>query len=444
MKMDRQSSTAYLFRSNATRLELAAVVVFAAVLLIWNGATRSNLPFVVWSLGSVLIVLRLSRFDSLHPLAAFLFPWLTVSVFAQLELSRFARPLTGKTYATIWGLELAAIISSYLLTQRPPGRGKAPELTAFRPSRVTLLFILYSGLTVLNVALAGYVPLVSGVATGDTGYLDFGLHGIYGFYNAFANSLGVLCFFLFCKTGRKLYLLACLLIGAVFVLFVSRQNVVSMLVQCGVIYSFVKGRIGRTKLIVAVTVVLVLFSIAGNLRSGDVKQIAGIKDEYQNVPGALIWVYAYSYFNIVNLDNVVTSPGVPVYDGSSLFSLLPTFMRPEISHIEQEIELSQFNAYSYVAPVYADLGLAGTVLFTVLVTAWAIRSYQRALVERSFYLIAKYSVLFFCALFSFFVNFWLYLPVISEIPILAGMSWFVFSTVRETFPVQVTLRPVTS
>ena len=294
--------------------------------------------------------------------------------------------------------------------------------------RFSALVVLFAVLTIFNVAVAGYVPLINGIRTGDTGYLDFGVHGIYGFYNALANALGVLAFFLFLRTGQKSYLVVCLLIGAVFVLFVTRGNLLSLLVECTVVYCFVRGGISWKKLAAGGALMLVLFSVAGNLRSGDIKDIAGIEDEYQNLPDGVIWIYGYSYFNVLNLDNVVTNPRLPAYDGSAVLSLLPSFLRPEISHIDEEIELEQFNAYSYVAPIYADVGLWGTVLFTCGIMWWTVRSYQQALCDRSFYSISKYSVLLFCALFSFFVNFWFYLPIISEIPILALMSRYVLST----------------
>ncbi len=212
------------------------------------------------------------------------------------------------------------------------------------------------------------------------------------------------------------------LIGAVFVLFVTRQNILSLLVQCAVLHGLVRGRISAKKLGAGILLVLILFSVAGNLRTEGIKDIAGIKEEYQNLPDPLIWVYGYSYFNVLNLDNVVTSPYVPFYDGSGILSLLPSFLRPDTSHTEDELEVEQFTVLSYIAPIYADAGLWGTVVFTIAVIWWTTRSYQQAVGTRSFYPAAKYSVLFFCALFSFFWNFWMYLPVIFEIPILALIS----------------------
>jgi oligosaccharide repeat unit polymerase len=439
--MARNPNTGFVLDTGHIWIELPAIILAAGGLIVWSAFSHSGLPFVIWSVVCALVVLRLAKFDYLNPLPAFIFPWLAVSVFGQLELSRYARPLAGKTYATIWALELAALLTYYMAARHEPKQLAERDGRTFSAGRFSTLMVLYGGLTLLNVALAGYVPLISGILSGDPGYLDFGVHGIYGFYNAFANALGVFAFFLYCRTRRKSYLYACLAIGVVFILFVSRQNIISMLVECVVVYSLSRRRISRAKLITAMAVVLVLLSVAGDLRSGDIKTIAGIKDEYQNVPGALVWVYAYSYFNVVNLDNVISNPQVPTVDGSSVFSLLPTFIRPETSLIQNEIEVEQFNAYSYVAPIYADLGLWGTVLFTIAITWWGVRSYQRALLDGSFYSMAKYSVLFFCALFSFFVNLWFYLPIISEIPILAGISWYVLKPGEERAPAAISLTP---
>jgi oligosaccharide repeat unit polymerase len=332
--------------------------------------------------------------------------------------------LSNKTYVLVWAVELSAFAAYYFVRKKPLLRKRqAREVVSV--DRFSVLVWSFVILSVFNVAVAGYVPLIAGIRTGDSGYLDFGIHGIYGFYNAFANALGILSLFMFLRTKGKRYLAVWLLICAVFILFVSRQNVLSMVVQSVVVYCFVKGRISRKKLAAGVVFALLLFSFAGNLRSGDIKQVAGIKNEYQDLPDAAIWIYAYSYFNVLNLDNVLTNSQLPVYDGSAVLSLLPTFLRPELSHLDDEIELEQFNAYSYVAPIYADVGLWGTVLFTFGIMWWTARSYQQVLEDGSFYSIAKYSVLFFCALFSFFVNFWFYLPIIFEIPILAWMSHYV-------------------
>jgi oligosaccharide repeat unit polymerase len=404
---------------------LLALALLVGGFLVWRVGSPSSYSFVLWSILCVPCVLFALKFDYLNPLLVFLLPWFVVTMFASMEISRYARPLNAKTYTVLWAMELAAVASYFLAVYtKTTGQG-ARRSAVVKQQRYWMLLAFYLVLTILNVAAAGYVPLIRGILTGDSGYLDFGIHSIYGFYNAFSSSLAVLSFYLYLRTRRKSYLIVYILIYAVFLLFVTRGFIISVLVQSLVVYSFVQHRIKMRTVAIGGAVVLALFSVAGNLRSGSIKEIAGIEEQFENVPDPLIWTYAYSYFNVLNLDNVISNPRLPAYDASSILSLLPSFIRPESSHIDEEIELSQFNAYSYLAPVYADMGIWGSVVFTFAVTWWGARSYQKAIRHRSFYSVAKYSVLFFCALFSFFVNFWFSLPLIFEIPILAGMSDFV-------------------
>ena len=403
----------------------AAFVCVATCLILWAASSRSDMPLYLWTIACGIFGLLFSRCDYLNPLVAFLVPWIGITFFSTLELSRYARPLSGKTYAVVWGIQFIAFVVYYVAAQKkaPPSGGSKSETV--RSGRLWALVVVYVLLTVFNVAAAGYVPLIRGILTGDTGYLEFGIHGIFGFYNAFANALGLLAYFAFLQTGRRLYVSICVLICLVFLLFVNRQNILSMLVQCTVLHCLLRGRINWKKLAASLVLFLLAFSAAGEFRSGSIKEIAGIKDEYQYLPDPVIWIYAYSYFNVLNLDTIVVNPRVPFYDGSSLVDLLPSFMRPMIAHEGDDIDVAQLNVYSYVAPVYQDVGFFGTVIFTGGIIWWSVRSYQHALQNGSFYSLSKYSVLFFCALFSFFVNLWFYLPVIFAIPILASMSKYV-------------------
>ena len=423
--MANGSNASFLPGEDSIGCAFAAFVCVAICLMLWAASSRSDIPLYSWTIACGIFALLFSRCDYLNPLVAFLVPWMGISFFSTLELSQYTRPLSGKTYAVVWGIEFIAFVAYYLAAQRKPQRPSGSKNEAVNSGRLWALVALYVLLTVFNVAAAGYVPLIRGILTGDTGYTEFGIHGIFGFYNAFANALGLLAYFAFLKTGRKLYLSICLLICFVFVLFVTRQSMLAMLVPFTVLHCLMRARISWKKLTASLAIMLLAFSIAGQLRSGSIKEIAGIKDEYQYLPDPVIWIYAYSYFNVLNLDTIVVNPRVPFYDGSSLVDLLPSFMRPTIAHEGDDIDVAQLNVSSYVAPVYQDVGFLGTVIFTCGIMWWSVRSYQHALQDGSFYSVSKYSVLFYCALFSFFVNFWFYLPVIFEIPILAWMSKYI-------------------
>jgi oligosaccharide repeat unit polymerase len=408
--------------------DLRAIVLMAfapaliATVLLLHHLVPSSLLLWFWSILLLPIAVIVLKFDYLNPLLALLLPWIGITLFGTLDISKYARPISEKTYSLLLAVEIAAVIAYYLSAVSEKHYRPSQQTWVIRPKVYRALIVSYIALTIFNVVAAGYVPIIRGLQTGDTGYLDFGVHSIYGFYNAFANALGILSIYLYLKTRRRGYLLSWGLILVVFTIFVTRQNVVSMLVESFVVYCFVRGRVRLRNLAIATAVVLVLFGVAGNLRSGDIKAIAGVTEEYRNLPDAAVWVYAYGYFNVLNLDNLVMNPQVPTYNGSSLLGLLPSVFRPNVSYYEDVLEVEAFNVLSFIAPIYADVGLLGCVLFTAAVVWWSGRSYQEANEERSFYAITKYAVLFFCALFSFFVNLWLYLPIIAQIIFLKGFS----------------------
>ena len=407
-----------------------AFLLFATGFLAWRMGTPSSSAFVIWSIIAVPVVMLILKFDYLNPLLVFLLPWFVISLFAGLEISQYARPLSQRTYTTLWAMEAIAVVSCYFASWKEPRAQAKKARTLVKQANYRILLYLYLILTVFNIAAAGYVPLIRGIQTGDPAYLDFGVHSIYGFYNAFACALGLLSFYLYLRTRRRSYFMVYICIYTIFVLFVTRGFILVMLVESAVLYCFVRGRINPRKLLAGSVVGLILFGFAGSLRSGDIRKIAGINDDYQALPDAALWLYAYSYFNVLNLDNVITDPEAPYYDGSAVLGLVPTVMRPTTSHSGGEVELEQLNVFSYAAPIYADLGFWGTVLFTGVVIWWATRSYQQAQYDGSFYSISKYSVLFFCTLFSFFSNFWLDLPIIFQILMLAGMSEYISESGR--------------
>jgi oligosaccharide repeat unit polymerase len=400
----------------------AFVPTLLVTALLLHSLIRSSALLWVWSILLLPIAVIVLKFDYLNPMLALLLPWIGITLFGTLEISKYARPVSEKTYSLLLAVEISAVIAYYLSAVSEKHWRPSQQTWVIKSRGYRALVISYITLTIFNVVMAGYVPIIRGIQTGDTGYLDFGIHGIYGFYNAFANALGVLSIYLYLKTRRSGYLWIWSLVLIVFVIFVTRQNIVSILVESFVVYCFVRGRVRLRSLAIATAVVLVLFGVAGNLRSGDIKTIAGVTDEYKNLPDAAVWVYAYGYFNVLNLDNLVSSPQVPVYNGSSVLGLVPSEFRPKISYYDDLPEVEAFNVLSFVAPIYADVGFLGCVLFTGVVVWWSARSYREANEGRSFYAITKYAVLFFCALFSFFVNLWLYLPIIAQIIFLKGFS----------------------
>lgn len=363
--------------------------------------------FFLWSL--------VYKLDVTNIWIAFALPWLLILGYSAMDLSVYSRPIGGDTILSI------VLVISIGLIILPCNGIHTPLLNNYqitvKDSRFKLLLTFYIFFCLLNVLLAGYIPLLRGIMSGDTGYMDFGVKGLYGFFNAFANAFGISSFYFWLNNPqRRLYKWTYFLVLSVFFVFVTRQNMISLLIESFIVYSFLIKKIPGIRLTVIFSVVLVIFSLIGDMRVGaDIAEIAKIKEDYLWIPRAFIWLYAYFYFNILNLDNVVESIPHPAFDGSSVAGLLPSFLRPEFQGAEELLEVSSFTVNSFISPIFFDVGFLGLAIFFVFYCSLAWFYWNKLLEKPNFLGCLGYSVLYFCFLFSFFVNFWFYLPVIFQL-----------------------------
>ena len=395
----------------------AALIISLLLIAFLPGDLEGRIPLAIALVFLYLAVGR--RFDYLDPVVGYLCPWLLILFFSVIKLSRFAITIHRSTYILV----LVSIICAVLVGARtrqttisnerrwlPPKRTRWNARTFFKA--IDLFFVAF---TIFNIVQAGYIPLVRGIATGDTGYLDFGIHGIFGLYLAMANALAIIYLIVYLRTGRRPYLYRYAGIFFVFVLFVSRQNVISSGVESIIAYSLVRRKVPLKKIAIGLATSAILFSILGNFRSGSIREIAGIEEDW--VPDPVVWLYSYSYFNIANVDNLITRSNAPYYDGSSFNQLLPSFLRPESNPDDYYgyLLLINFNVASYMFPVYDDLGEAGVLALTLIAIYLTSKKYVMVYRRFSISQVGTYCVLYFCAAFSFFFNFWFYLPVIFQI-----------------------------
>jgi oligosaccharide repeat unit polymerase len=365
----------------------------------------------------MLYIALVKRFDYLDPLVGYLVPWIIMLFFSTTRLSRYAIGIHAKTY----GLVLLAVTGAMFAAGGPPHKISKirhwanPVKSQFNP-HIYFIFIDISfvSFTALNILIAGYVPLLRGLSGDDTGYLDFGIHGVYGFYLALANALAIVNFIIFLRTGKIIYIVRYVFILVLFVVLITRQNLISVAVESVVAYSVLRRRIKWRTIILGAALAGIIFSLMGSFRSGNIRDIAGVENEYSWVPEPVIWVYAYSYFNLANTDNLVIKSDAPYYDASSLSSLIPSFLRPKYDTGDYLL-VRNFNVSSYMFPVYEDMGRAGVFLLTLTALRLTARKYQLLGQATSIGDVGTYSVLYFCASFSFFYNFWFFLPVIFQI-----------------------------
>src|SRR5947209_11618561 len=157
-------------------------------------------PFTVVFFSAIVLIylVHFRRLNYLDPLVAFCLPWLVVLVASRLDISDLWTELHAPAYRLIFLVLFAAIVAS---------KSVSPSYSV-APLRFRTLFhnVLLMALTALNIALAGYVPLIRGIQTGDPEYLTFGVHGLYGFYLAYMNAYAILCFYAFLTTKENKFL----------------------------------------------------------------------------------------------------------------------------------------------------------------------------------------------------------------------------------------------
>jgi oligosaccharide repeat unit polymerase len=369
------------------------------------------------------------RFDIYNAQVALIIPWVIIFVLHFYELSYIHGSIGLFTI-----LIVLCFVFSYCLGFQFLSRVSVfPKFISLRPVRFVVAYkfdffyyrifaVLFLFLTILNVVLAGYIPLFRLLDTGVSGYFDFGVSGIYGFYLAFANIFGLLSFFVFLVNRRFLYLAFYFVVLFVFVIFMTRQNLFSLLIESFLVHGFVRKRFGVVRVALFGFFALLLFSVLGDFRSDSIKSAVEVRSEYAHLPSFIFWVYSYFYISAVNFGNLVSLTSAPYYDGSLLMELVPNFVKILVgydkSHHEFFLQKANFTASTSLSSIYSDLGSLGLLLFAFFlgsVTAFFYKKSKKFSLD--FFYLSTYSVLFFCSLFSFFANFWFYLPIVFQIPI---------------------------
>ncbi|HMH16108.1 MAG TPA: O-antigen polymerase [Edaphobacter sp.] len=408
-----------------------AIIAFTFTLAVFQSKNAGGMVGIL--VVFAIYVIWIKKMDYLDPFVGYIIPWMMVLFLSLIPISHFAVPIHPKTY-----LLVLAAMSTALFVSGGRDRGHSRRSIArkqqkgFLSGRLSLFFIesIFFIFTWLNIAIAGYIPLLRGVETGNTGYIDFGVPGVYGFYLAFANALGIASFYLYLKTERRRHLYVYFLVLSIFLLFVTRQNMIALIIEAIALYSVVRKRIDWKKIVIILMLMAIAFSMIGAFRTGDIKEIANVSPEYQWVPDPVVWLYAYSYFNIANFDNLVMFSNAPYYDGSSMASFLPSFLRPRYE-TGAYLLVSNFNVSSYLFPLYQDTGGIGIVLITGVMLSFARKMYRSLDSGAPLSAVGTYAVLYYCTSFSFFGNFWFYLPIIFQIVFFYAFSNTVERVVHE-------------
>jgi hypothetical protein len=89
------------------------------------------------------------------------------------------------------------------------------------------------------------------------------------------------------------------------------------------------------------------------------------------------------------------------------------------------LEKINFTVSTSLKNIYGDFGYSQIIISGFAFGFATNTFYKRSKMIPEPHTVATYSVLYFCSLFSFFTNFWFYLPIIFQIPFIYLLSLFI-------------------
>ena len=143
---------------------------------------------------SLVAILFIYRLSYMNAVVAYVLPWLMIVCFSAIPISEYSRPLSAYIYALIFTCILTWFVSS---TSAPVSNGPAAKMDLDKAPGASSgafwgLFVVLCVMLAFEAAWAGFVPLLSLLASGDSNYMDFGIRGLHGAVIAYANAFACL------------------------------------------------------------------------------------------------------------------------------------------------------------------------------------------------------------------------------------------------------------
>jgi oligosaccharide repeat unit polymerase len=376
----------------------------------------------------------------LNPAFLYAATWTFVLLIYSLRLSYLLDPLHPSTVLLIVGTSVSFILGwmieslpnyGRLATARTDTRLLREAIGSSRVGRrVWTIWIIFAMGIACEIAYFGGAPILSVAGIGaQMGYSDFGIPGFHGVMNALFYTGCVVTFARILLGATRRTSLLTLISIAYPVLVISRQVLISLLLQYALVYFSIRKV--STKAVIRAGVLLIatllIFGYLGDARSGR-DRIIGLASptfEYPDwLPSAFIWVYIYlsTPLNNVNL-NIDISPNYLPLETAGSF--IPSFARDDFLSSfgdtqQWDLASSSFNVSSLLQSFLMDFGVGGSIVFTLLCGVVFARLRRRSVASPTAFF-AMIVVLHVIAL-SFFTNLLFHLVFMFEI---FAIAWVV-------------------
>jgi oligosaccharide repeat unit polymerase len=272
------------------------------------------------------------------------------------------------------------------------------------------LILFWGILSLVEIAVSRGVPLFNR----SIDYTQFGIHSLHGFLNAVVIVFSNYAIYFYLTRKRRKYVgyfLLCLLWP---MLLLTRQLLMSMILQALLIYITIRGLKWRQFLIVlvAVLVVIVLFGVIGDARSGGgFRKLALPSENYPDwLPSGFLWVYLYATSSLSNTNYNISQYtdirfGLVQFVGNFMPSVLKDRLIIGGSEIDYQLSNKTFNVGTGMEEFLVGWGSWGTVFIMFLVGIAYNLVYDRARVDENIKWKMIVVVLIHNIILSIFANF---------------------------------------
>ena len=368
----------------------------------------------------------------LHPFVVFSTIWFSVAIMYSLHLSNLllfsTREVIQVTSYIYLPFVLTLTIYSIIYHLLRPAYYVRPKPIRVNvdllEQRLSIWFMVWLLVTAGEIALSGGIPVVWLFLHSTKTYAEFGIHSLHGLANSLLLSIAVCRFAMYINSGERRHLRVPIVAVAWPILVITRQVMLTSLLEYAVIFLLIKSIRLRTvaRITIAFAAFVLLFGAIGDLRSGSetFRSLAQPTEHYPDwLPSGILWVYIYITTPINNL--IYAMPSIhPV--GSLLFpntvsSLFPTVFRELLYHNDTAVTASDllvteaFNvSTAYIGP-FQDLGLFGIMVFS----SWTAFTCQFFWYRTNLRDTLIFAVLIQCLVFTLFDNLFFLLPVIAQV-----------------------------
>jgi oligosaccharide repeat unit polymerase len=322
----------------------------------------------------------------LNPAFLYAATWTFVLLLYSLRLSELLDPLRAPTVILVVGTSLTFIIGWALESLPNYGRLATAKLNldtlgkAINSERVgkrlRLVWIAFVAGIAFETVFFGGIPLLGLIGIGaPISYKEFGIPGFHGLLHSFFYTGCAVTFArVLLGSSKRTGLLMAVSIGYP-VLVISRQIMISLILQYLLIYFSIRRPSPRLmfRAVVLLGVVLLIFGYLGDARSGrdSIIQLAAPTFDYPDwLPSAFIWVYIYFATPLNNVNfNIDISPNY--FPLETAGSFIPSFAREEFRSslggtTQWDLVSDSFNVGSLLQSLLTDFGVYGAAVFTLL------------------------------------------------------------------------------